>query len=286
HKHRLESQESEPLSDQTNVPKSPNRVRPSSSSYSSSYQPLSESGMGSWKKERNSWNEGSSWKDGILKNLKENGNSSSEYKTALNDLNSPEGGGGDGNGKSIPFFDVRSGKYYGNGKDLTPVVMRNGVLSDEQERHGTSQQLKEKSCAADATWGERKAWMDSALSWLRTELAGLRDMDNLLICQFRRCQDTIETLKTQRDVWEGLSEEGEECEYWDDYEINEFNKKYLDSPGGSSCSQLSPGSRNSSLYDVTSVSAPRLALPGESRGSRGQIVTGANSVTQDVEATV
>ncbi|GFO45739.1 hypothetical protein PoB_007224400 [Plakobranchus ocellatus] len=180
---------------------------------------------------------------------------------------------------SIPIYDVKSGNFYSNTKNGT-VIINNGNIDSKQEGEVTHQSK------ADVPWSERKARMDTALSWLKAELASLRDMDNTLIVQFKRCQDTIETLKTQRDVWEGLSEEGDEGEYWDDYEINEFNKKYLDSPGGSSCSQMSPGSRNSSLYDVTSASAPRLALPGERRGSLAEILNCSNGVTQNVEATL
>ncbi|XP_012937060.1 flocculation protein FLO11 [Aplysia californica] len=172
----------------------------------------------------------------------------------------------------VPVLDVRTGKIHKGGK-LSHYA--DGV---KEPRVGESKN--------GSSWKERKERIDSSLSWLKNELADLRAMDNTLISQFKRCQDTIETLKNQRDFWEGLCEEGEEADYWDDYEINEFNRRYLDSPGGSSCSQLSPGSRDTSLQDMTSLTLPvpqlRLAaVPAEVTGSGRR-----GSLTQDVEVTL
>ncbi|GFR77081.1 hypothetical protein ElyMa_005816000 [Elysia marginata] len=263
------SEENECPKDAASVPKSPSLTTASSMTPQRSPEPRRHSGKENFNRNENPRQTSVSTSDG--------------YKSSLSDFHVIK----DETGTSIPFYDVRSGKFYDSGKDVTPNVSRDKVLPGSIAGDVTSPTQREKSRGEEVTWGERKARMDSALSWLKTELAALRDIDNQLICQFRRCQDTIETLKTQRDVWEGLSEEGEECDYWDDYEINEFNKKYLDSPGGSSTSQLSPGSRNSSLYDVTSATAPRLALPGERRDSPGlNLTSSTNGVTQDIEATV
>ena len=46
----------------------------------------------------------------------------------------------------------------------------------------------------------------------------LRAMDTTLIGQFKRCQDTIETLRSQREMWEEAVDEGEE--YWEEGEID------------------------------------------------------------------
>lgn len=189
----------------------------------------------------------------------------------------------------VPVFDVQTGKFYGGPRPPSFNDVRTPTSS-----------LHEGGKVKDVSWNERKVRIDSALSWLQTELAGLRAMDNTLISQFKRCQETIDALKTQRDVWEGLSEEGEDGEYWDDYEISEFNRRYLDSPGGSSSSQFSPGSRDPSLQDVSSISfqVPQLQLPQVKScpgGSPNQMTSPTldrtpidrrGSVTQDIEATL
>ncbi|XP_059144550.1 mucin-2-like [Physella acuta] len=165
----------------------------------------------------------------------------------------------------VPIYDVASGKLYGGSRTSIHSEVKVSSNSD--------------STAKDVKWNASKERIDAALSWLKTELASLRDMDNTLIAQFKRCHETIDTLKTQREGWEGLSEEGEDGEYWDDYEISEFNRRYLDSPGGSSSSQFSPGSRDPSLQDI-SLPVPQLHLPGTGQGAR------RGSVTQDIEATL
>ncbi|KAH9490540.1 hypothetical protein Btru_034053 [Bulinus truncatus] len=174
----------------------------------------------------------------------------------------------------VPIFDVQSGKMYCGGPRAA-FSDGTGVASA-----GTDNKVK------DVIWNERKNRIDASLSWLKTELASLREMDNTLISHFKRCQETIDALKTQRDVWDGLSEEGEDGEYWDDYEITEFNKKYLDSPGGSESSHLSPNSRDPSLQDVSSISiqVPQLHLPQSSPDQVFSPSQRRGSVTQDVEA--
>ncbi|BFZ21424.1 hypothetical protein BsWGS_24463 [Bradybaena similaris] len=184
----------------------------------------------------------------------------------------------------IPIFDARTGKLH-SGTSISSFL--DGPSTRVASCNGDVQ--------AEVTWKQRKERINSALSYLKQELAGLRDMDSTLISQFKRCQETIETLKTQRDVWEGLSEEGEEGEYWDDYELNEYNRRYLDSPGGSSSSQFSPGSREPSLQDVTLISfpVPQLSLPDEDRSlpvphaiTQDRSLPVPHVVKQDIEATL
>ncbi|KAK6960274.1 flocculation protein FLO11 [Biomphalaria glabrata] len=174
----------------------------------------------------------------------------------------------------VPIFDVQSGKTYGGPRAVTPLSSSSSSPVDNAHVINTSAEK-----VKDVVWNERKSRIDAALSWLKTELATLREMDNTLISHFKKCQETIDALKTQRDVWEGLSEEGEDGDYWDDFEICEFNKKYLDSPGGSESSQLSP------MQDV-SLPVPQLHLPHSSPGHGGPSSNRRGSVTQDVEATL
>lgn len=164
-----------------------------------------------------------------------------------------------------------------NGKDNVSSVE---TLTSESKL-STNQKPDEKGELIP--WKTRKERIDSALSWLKKELASLRDMDKNIVNQFRRCQDTIETLKNQREIWEGLSEEGEEADYWDDLEINEFNRNYLNSPEGSSLSPMSTGSRDLSFQEISTVVS--LPVPQHSpTDAKPPSLTG--SVTQDVEATL
>ena len=161
-KYRPKSEGADPYKDQTTVPKSPCHVTLSPSA--------SQTFLGA---ERNSG------KDCNKNSTKESGSSPSrDYKNFLSDLNSSR----DDFGTSIPFYDVRSGRFYGNGKDLTPVIVYNGVLPDKQKAEMTSPPPKERSSGAEVTWTERKAWIDSALSWLKTELVSQTCVICMCVC--------------------------------------------------------------------------------------------------------
>ena len=76
----------------------------------------------------------------------------------------------DSKSTSIPFYDVRSGKFYDNGKDLKTAESCNGHDTVLRGEGVTSEQS---AVTAEVTWSERKARMDSALSWLTTELVSI-----------------------------------------------------------------------------------------------------------------
>ncbi|ESO89678.1 hypothetical protein LOTGIDRAFT_164981 [Lottia gigantea] len=82
------------------------------------------------------------------------------------------------------------------------------------------------------SWRERKKRIDDALSWLRTELSNLKIQDQQILGQFRRCQDTIDNLKSQKTLpwsdWDMTSEDDlEEDEgHWEDWEIKEFEQEF------------------------------------------------------------
>ncbi|KAK6186861.1 hypothetical protein SNE40_006126 [Patella caerulea] len=84
--------------------------------------------------------------------------------------------------------------------------------------------------ATYTSWRDRKKNIDDALSWLRTELSNLKIQDQQILGQLRRCQDTIENLKIQKNTWHDgdMSEDDldEDEGHWEDWEISEFDRAF------------------------------------------------------------
>nr|KAG5688771.1 hypothetical protein BaRGS_030640 [Batillaria attramentaria] len=115
-------------------------------------------------------------------------------------------------------------------------------------------------------------------------------MDTALMTQFRRCQDTIESLKQQRDAawdndwWWGAdgSEFDEEEEAWEDWEIAEFERKWAENPDAKELEiKLTPAATATSKKEVVPEDS-NLSPPSKNRSCR----TPPSPVMQDVEATL
>lgn len=154
----------------------------------------------------------------------------------------------------------------------------------------------------EVPWKERRTRIDSALQWLRNELESLRAMDTALMTQFRRCQDTIESLKQQqRDAawdnewWWGAdgSEFDEEEEAWEDWEIAEFERKWAENPDAKEIEiKLVPATAHAStgIKDVATNQANLTPLSDKngptSPTAKRNGQTSPATVKQDVEVTV
>ncbi|XP_025091475.1 uncharacterized protein LOC112562427 isoform X3 [Pomacea canaliculata] len=151
----------------------------------------------------------------------------------------------------------------------------------------------------DVPWSERRSRIDSALSWLRNELESLRAMDATLVTQFRRCQETIETLKQQRDaVWDGEgsdwgwgygcggdgSEFDEDEEAWEDWEIAEFEKKWAEDPNAKEIDIILPPTKTTSPSGVSC--ATELNTTTASSDTTNNQSDSSPVIKQDVEVTV
>ncbi|KAK3087673.1 hypothetical protein FSP39_009013 [Pinctada imbricata] len=99
------------------------------------------------------------------------------------------------------------------------------------------------------SWQERQGRIECALKWLRSELGLLRAQDKVLLSQLKRCQDTIEVIKKQREEFNEIEEDDEG--HWEDWEIAEFDRRCengeiiddLPKPSNESTVPNSPGIR-------------------------------------------
>ncbi|KAK7469956.1 hypothetical protein BaRGS_00036060, partial [Batillaria attramentaria] len=126
----------------------------------------------------------------------------------------------------------------------------------------------------EVPWKERRSRIDSALSWLRNELESLRAMDTALMTQFRRCQDTIESLKQQRDAaWDN--------DWWWGAD-GKFERKWAENPDAKELEiKLTPAATATSKKEVVPEDS-NLSPPSKNRSCR----TPPSPVMQDVEATL
>ncbi|XP_067666220.1 uncharacterized protein [Haliotis asinina] len=154
-------------------------------------------------------------------------------------------------------------------RPLTPVDMCQGYTVPIVYKDETWEEIERKKKAASACgssstlsselpWKERKSRIDNALSWLRTELETMRVQDKALLGQLQRCQETIESIKQQRALWEECSEddldEGDE-DHWEDWEISEFERSFAEGSEYASSTLSSKDSRSSGSTTTSGVSS-------------------------------